>query len=677
MLQHLFVIVANDVSLWKCEMNYRLYRLFMSLMFVWVASGVRADLVHRYSFTNGDTVAVDSVGSQDGTFVNGAAISGNAVHLDGSNQYVHLPSGLITGMTSLTFEVWFSYSSNGSWMRAFDFGNISGSGGQDYIFFTPQSGSSDSRFVITDGGGGSDEEVLSYDTLNYSEYTYIACVYNGDNDTMSYYLNGALANSRSVTIPLSEVNNQYSFLGRSLYSADPYLNGSIDEFRIYNHALNSSEVSHNYSIGPDVSDAEHTATNPIPANNAVSVNPSIHLGWTAPTTIPDSYTVYVSNDPGLAGAQTIAVTNTSCDPDLDSETTYYWRVDTHYDATTYTGIVWQFTTCVLPVDTTPAGDLDDDYEVGMSDLLVLAGLWLDSADYTIFAELASNWLTLEPSLIINEFMADNDEAFADPDASGDEYDDWIEIYNRSSVPRDLSGMYLTDDLDNPDKWLIPDGVTIDAYGYVIFWADEQQEQGSTHTNFKLDADGEEIGLFDADGTTLIDSIEFDEQYKNMSYGRFPDNAAVWNLFAVPTPGACNCEGYDGIIEEVECSVDGGIFSDSADAFDVYLECDTPGAVIHYTTDFTEPTETSTVYTGPIYVDSTTCLRAKAFKTGWYPAGTVSRTYVFLDDVMTQPTNPSGFPSGAADYQVDPDVVNDPAYSSTFKDDLRTVPSSVL
>lgn len=655
-------------------MNHTTRYLIISILFAVMSFRVNAELINRYSFSDGSTMAVDSVGGQHGTLVNGATISGNAVHLNGSSQYVNLPAGLITGLDSVTFECWFTHLSNGNWTRVFDFGTTSGSSGRYYAFFTPRSGYSDSRFVITDYGGGSDEEVLSYSTLAYDTPTHIVCVYDGNNNTMRYYLNGALANSRDVTIPLSALNNQLSYLGRSLYSSDPYLRGSIDEFRIYDHALTDAEISYNYSSGPDVMDSEYTATNPVPANNAVSVNPSIQLGWIAPATVPDSYTVYVSERSDLADAQTIEVTIPGCDPDLDSETTYYWRVDTHYGSTTYPGIIWQFTTCISAVNSAPAGDLDHNYEVSMNDLLLLAAFWLDDTDMLSYSEIAAHWLKFMPSLIINEFLAENDEGLTDPDASVDEYDDWIEIYNRSSESRDLSGMYLTDNLDNPTKWKIPGGITVEPYGYVLFWADEQEAQGGTHTNFKLDADGEEIGLFDINGVTLIDSIEFDEQYKNMSYGRFPDNASAWNLFAQPTPGKCNCRGYDGAVQKVEFSRDGGIFSGSADAFDVYLSCDTPDAVIRYTTDFTEPVETSTEYTGPIHIDSTTCLRAKAFKSGWYPAGAISRTYVFLDDVMSQPTNPAGFPSGEVDYQVDPDVVNDPAYASTFKEDLRTIPS---
>jgi hypothetical protein len=81
--------------------------LSLSLLFC-IQSNIQAGLLHRYSFTNGDPCAVDSVGAKHGTLEGGAAISGNAVQLDGVNDYVNLPGGLLTGLTNLTFEAWFT-----------------------------------------------------------------------------------------------------------------------------------------------------------------------------------------------------------------------------------------------------------------------------------------------------------------------------------------------------------------------------------------------------------------------------------------------------------------------------------------------------------------------------------------------------------------------------------------
>ncbi len=148
-----------------------------------------------------------------------------------------------------------------------------------------------------------------------------------------------------------------------------------------------------------------------------------------------------------------------------------------------------------------------------------------------------------PALFINEFMADNDNTIEDPDEA-EAYDDWVEIYNAGDITVDLGGMYLTDDAEDPTQWQIPAGVTIGPGAYLLFWADNDEDQGDTHTNFKLSADGEYFGLYDTDGNAnmAIDSLAFGAQTTDISLGRCPDGGDDWTLFTAPTPGAENVCG---------------------------------------------------------------------------------------------------------------------------------------
>ena len=108
------------------------------------------------------------------------------------------------------------------------------------------------------------------------------------------------------------------------------------------------------------------------------------------------------------------------------------------------------------------------------------------------------------------------------------------------IPFDLGGMYLTDNETMPTKYQIPDGVSIEPGGYLLFWADNDPGQGQTHTNFKLNAtDGEVISLIDTDGTTVIDSIVFDPQTSDTSYGLYPDGTDNLGFYEAPTPGTSN------------------------------------------------------------------------------------------------------------------------------------------
>ena len=167
------------------------------------------------------------------------------------------------------------------------------------------------------------------------------------------------------------------------------------------------------------------------------------------------------------------------------------------------------------------------------------GDWESTDQPTPGAANLASLVSIEPVVLyINEFMADNDTFIEDPDEAG-AYEDWIELYNPGTEPVDLSGMYMTDDLTDPVQWQFPAGMTIDAGGYLVVWADNDTDQGDAHASFKLSADGETIALYNTDGATLIDSIEFGVQTTDVSYGRYPDGTESWGSMATPTPGAAN------------------------------------------------------------------------------------------------------------------------------------------
>ena len=109
--------------------------------------------------------------------------------------------------------------------------------------------------------------------------------------------------------------------------------------------------------------------------------------------------------------------------------------------------------------------------------------------------MASAGLQAQP-VVINESLASNAACVADPQG---QYDDWIELYNPSGAPVDVGGMYLTDDLAFPLQYRIPSdfptSTTIPAHGYLIVWADGDTGIEGLHASFKLDANGEAIGLF--------------------------------------------------------------------------------------------------------------------------------------------------------------------------------------
>ncbi|MFK7809595.1 MAG: CotH kinase family protein [Saprospiraceae bacterium] len=137
-------------------------------------------------------------------------------------------------------------------------------------------------------------------------------------------------------------------------------------------------------------------------------------------------------------------------------------------------------------------------------------------------------------VVINELLSSNDASTADQDG---EFDDWIELYNNTSTDIDLSGYSLSDDPDDLLQWTFPTGTTIAADGYLIIWADDDEDQEGLHANFKLSASGETLFLIDATGT-IADEVTFATQTTDVSYGRFANGTGDFQLMS-PTHGAEN------------------------------------------------------------------------------------------------------------------------------------------
>ena len=244
------------------------------------------------------------------------------------------------------------------------------------------------------------------------------------------------------------------------------------------------------------------------------------------------------------------------------------------------------------------------------------------------------------AVVINEVLASN-QLFADPEG---ELDDWLELYNPGGTAVDVGGLYLTDDPSAPPKWQIPAGraaeTTIGPQGYLLIWADKDTADPGLHAGFGLDAGGEELALLDADGATVIDSVSFGAQRAGVSYGRFPDGADTWSLLDVPTPAGANIRIHEGYLEAPQIRPGHG-FYDSPVV--VTITCTVPSTVIYYTLDGSEPylssparpNATASVYSGPLQIGKTTCLRAAAARIGWKASPIATQTYIFVADVVKQ------------------------------------------
>ncbi|MCK5000956.1 MAG: CotH kinase family protein, partial [Anaerohalosphaera sp.] len=293
----------------------------------------------------------------------------------------------------------------------------------------------------------------------------------------------------------------------------------------------------------------------------------------------------------------------------------------------------------------PLGDLDGDCSVGVADLEIFAGFWLDESngsanldgvgmvDMSDLAIIAKNWGQAGCSLAINEFMADNQQTIESPDEAG-EFPDWVEIYNYGTKAIDLAGFYLSDDIDISNMWQVPSGyaseTTIAVGGYLVIWADGKPAQGVLHADFKLDADGEEIVLFSPDGN-LIESKVFGDQFADVSYGRTTDAGQQWHTL-YPTPGATNQGSIQYMVSSPEFSVNGGAFTGNLN-FGLYT--DDPDAIIRYTLDGSEPSPShGYAYSSPITIDNTKVIKAIAYKPGIAESEVVTKRFVKLDSSVS-------------------------------------------
>ena len=147
----------------------------------------------------------------------------------------------------------------------------------------------------------------------------------------------------------------------------------------------------------------------------------------------------------------------------------------------------------------------------------------------------------------------------------------------------------------------------------------------------------------------------------------------------PSPGAANGPGAVDFVADTKFSLDRGFYSAP---FDVAIASATEGAAIYYTTDGSDPgaaNPNATFYTEPIRIDTTTTLRAAAFKEDFHPTNADTQTYLFPADVAAQPAAPPGLPatwSGnfPADYEVDAEVIDSALPGYSFAEALVAVPS---
>lgn len=231
-------------------------------------------------------------------------------------------------------------------------------------------------------------------------------------------------------------------------------------------------------------------------------------------------------------------------------------------------------------------------------------------------------------ILINEFVASNRSGLRDENS---DYSDWIELHNAGNTTVNLAGWSLSDDPDDPGKFVLPDRNLLPGNYLVIFATGRDltpNSPGKIHTNFKLARSGEYLGIFSPElPRQAVDEIvpDYPDQRNDFSYGR--DNAGDWTYYSSPTPGRANGNSIlRGLLDPPHVNANRGFYNQP---FSLQLTSPDPDATIRYTTDGSEPTATfGRVYRSPIRMSSTRIIRAACFRTGYLPSETITHTYIY-------------------------------------------------
>jgi hypothetical protein len=197
---------------------------------------------YQMNQTSGAT-ATDSSGNNRHAALSGgtawvAGKSGNALGLDGTTAYASLPAGVMSGVTDFTVATWVKVNNNVEWARIFDFGT----GTSNYMFLTADAGGTPGlRFAISTSGNGSEQQIGVNTPLATGVWKHVAVTKTGSTGIL--YVDGVeVARNSGMTLsPSSLGNTTQNYIGRSQFS-DPYLNGAIDDFRMYSRGLSANEV---------------------------------------------------------------------------------------------------------------------------------------------------------------------------------------------------------------------------------------------------------------------------------------------------------------------------------------------------------------------------------------------------------------------------------------------------
>lgn len=219
------------------------------------------------------------------------------------------------------------------------------------------------------------------------------------------------------------------------------------------------------------------------------------------------------------------------------------------------------------------------------------------------------------------------------------FHDFIELHNRTDKEIDLSGYFLSDDVEEPRKGSL-DGVKIPAKGYVVIILSSDGvnvPSGYKVLDFALASKGETVCL--SKGDEILDCMTIPSVANNTSYGR-PSGSDGFAVLSEATPNAKNADRSKSVTETPTASIPQGVY----DKESVTVELKGEGN-IYYTLDCSVPNAESTLYTEPIKLTKTSVIRCFAVADGKITSDVNNLTYVINENdeletvtIVTTPEN---------------------------------------
>ena len=246
-----------------------------------------------------------------------------------------------------------------------------------------------------------------------------------------------------------------------------------------------------------------------------------------------------------------------------------------------------------------------------------------------------------PQLVINELMQSNIDCVLDN--LNDYPDSWVELYNASDQPVELSD-YKIGTSDKLKKANALPAQKVPPHGYVTVYCDKEREEEKVtlHTDFRLES-GKDGAVYLFKGDEIADQVTGMKKQPapNIAYGRETDGSDTWGYQLKATPGKANAGGICDAKHLLGAPVFSQLGRTVASGLSLQLDISVPegspeGTVVRYTTDGTEPTETSKRLRGHLNITQSTVVKARLFCDGWLSPMATTQSYISHGREVTLP-----------------------------------------